>query len=484
MSGGTSAARAGGITTIIGIVNAGVGLVFQAVLAAQLGLGSRADDFQLCWTIVTFLTVTIFSMVPSVLVPRMHRGADRDYALGTWIYPAGLGGVLSVVQCVVAFGVGQGELRTMLLAASPAALLAGLTATPQAVAYLDRRFVVAAVGPVANGVGLVAFVALARNELTAVALGGALTVGYLVQFVATVIPVARRRPRGLRSRGIGPGAFTGLALYTAVAKFQPVLERGLAVSVAPGATAALGLGQKIAQGLLMLAAFGLALTSTPKLAQLAVERSHDRAARVFAASLAGTLLLTSTTLAFALPLAEPMTKLLYERGAFDGGDTVKVAAVVIAQLPWVAACALAGVATTYLYVERMYFRVMVSAGLGLAATAAGSFAIKPFAPDLAVAIGSSLGAVLSCAWSFFLVSRSELRPHLRAALTEYRGVLTSAVLLLATSVTVYGGLSLAEGVAAFLPTVATVVIVALVCAGCLLLSAVRREIKGVLGAEI
>lgn len=462
-----------------------VGFAFQAVIAAALGVGSLSDDFQLAWAIVTFGTVTILTMVANLLVPRLHLGTtDRVAAGDAWLVPvAGL--AFSLAQAGIGIALWRSpDLSLMLLTSAPASFLAGLAAVPQAVAYVQKRFVLAAVGPVANGVGLLSWCFLWRDDLGPAQLGIGLSVGYFVQAVVVSVPLLWNRPEFVRVRSMSTRAFIGVTAFTLLSKFQPVVERLLSVAIAEGAATALGFGQKVAQGLLLVASFGLALTATATLTHHLRSKDYQRLAHVLSRTLAGTVLLAGVTVAFALPLSYPVTAILFERGNFTSEDTAYVANVIVLQLPWVFAGAVSGVFTSYLYVERSYVRVIGASLIGIISTLGVTLALAQAVPAYAVALASSLASVFTLLWLANLVRTSPVASHLANEIKQMRLMLISTMVLMAVAGVSYGLCRLSFGVESLATTVITTAIAAMATLSLVAVPRLRRSLGDTLGAKI
>lgn len=415
-----SSAKAGTITTSIAFANMAVGFLFQALIAASLGVGTSSDAFQLAWTVVTFGSVTIFSMVWTFLVPKMQLPTPNEVAILNAIFPIAVGLALAVAQVLLAFILDDGEVSTILLWSSPCIFLAGLSAAPQAIAYIQSRFALAAVGPVANGLALLGATAFWYDDLTPEKLGMALALGYVAQFFAVTVPLVWERPRLVKRSTISVWAILGITGFTLLAKFQPVVERILSSLIAEGATSALGYGQKVAQGLLTVAAFGLALTAMASLARHINAQRLEEAAGILSRTLSATVLLAAFIVSSALPLAWIATVILFLRGNFVASDAQYVADIIALQLPWVFAGAVAGVMTGYLYAQSSYLRVVGVAMVGIAGTIGVTLALAPSLPLYAVAIASSSGALLSLLWVLRLVATSPISKPLTANLKRFK----------------------------------------------------------------
>lgn len=419
-------------------MNVIVGFGFQAALAATLGVDVLADVFQVAWTIVTFMAVVQFTMVLSLLVPRLQiRGTGSD-SIGGSVLPLILGIAVAALQALGASVFASGDLRTLLLAAAPAHVFVGGAAVPQALAYITKRFWVAGAGPIANGLALLLATLLGLRTISAAMLGFSLTLGYLAQWLVTSLGT-RDINQTVPTRGTIPvGLFLGVLGFTLLSKFQPVLERIISYRLATGTTAGLGYGQKVAQGLVMFATFGFATAATATLAQHVEAKNSSEAAELLARITLATVVFGSVVTAVALPAAYPAVVILFERGVFTQRDSGFVANVVVAQLPWVWAGALAGVASSYLFAARKYAQLAVAALASLAVTLLSGTMLSGPLPQYAVAIASSAGMVTSLLVATVILKQTEIWEHYWPLIVERRRLWVSAIAVLVSSWSIFG----------------------------------------------
>lgn len=430
-----TSAKAGSISTLIAVINMLVGFVFQAVIAANLGLTETSDSFQLAWSFVTFGAVTIYTLVITFLIPKMQLPSTNDLSISIGAFPIALGLILSIAQIVVASTLTSGAVSTILYWSSPSILLAGLTATPQAIAYIQKRFVVASIGPIANGIGLLIIVFVWLNNLNPVVLGIAITTGYLTQLIVVSVPLIWKRPVLVWKKTTSIWLVLGITGFTLLSKSQPLIERVLSAETVDGATSALGYGQKVAQGLITVASFGLALTSMASLSSHISSNRIKEASHVFSRVLGATFLVTSVVVAFALPLSWVGSTVLYSRGSFSSSDAEYVADIISIQLLWVFSGSIAGVLTGYLYAKGDYWRVVGVAIIGIVGTVVSTLFLNQLSPMFAVAIGSSVGAILSLIWATVLVMKSEIWRSVKTEIRAQKFIYLFSLSLMSISLT-------------------------------------------------
>lgn len=480
-----SAISAGAIGTLLSLANVVVGFSFQAMLAARLGVNTLADVFQFGWTIVTFVAVVQFTLVTSLFIPRLQIVVDGVQRIGNSRLPTVLGVLCCVIQLLSALLLAKGDLRVLLLLSAPAQIFIGGTTVPQATAYVSRRFWIAGVGPVVNGIALL-FVSLSRlSHLNAAILGVAISAGYFSQWLITWLGVRDLAQSAYPGQTIHARLFLGVLAFTLVSKFQPVLERVMSYQIATGATAALGYGQKIAQGLLLFGTFSIATASAASLARHVNGKNVHEAATLLARTTVSTLVFSTLVTALAMPASYPVVVALFQRGEFNANDSQYVANIVILQLPWVLAGALAGVLTSYLYIERRYAQVLIASLVGLCATAAVGFFLRDVAPRYAVASASSVGMMASLVVIIAILRRTAVwQPYCKMLLIRWKIAASAGVVVVVSGLCMVT-LQLLTVVPTFLDyTVATTVVAVSGAAILLFHESNRRRLWEALSAEL
>lgn len=479
----SSAGQAGGITTVMMLINIVVGFGFQSLIAATIGLSQLADAFQGTWAVVTFGATVQLTMVTSFLVPHLQVTQHGVSTMARTRLPMILGVMGASFQVIAALLV-SGDMRPLLLASAPSHLFVAATALPLARAYVGRRFVAASSGAIANGIALLAITAAGNGAMGPWLLGAAVSVGYMAQWIATVIGIRGVAPLGPVA-GMTIRLFVGVTAYTLFSKLQPVLERAISLAATEGATAALGFGQKIAYGLLLVGTFSLALTTTAALSRHVSSGNWNLAGVLLSKTAVASFTLTSAVIAVALPLAHPAVVVLFQRGEFTAGDSRIVSDILVLQLPWVLAAVLTGVFTACLYQLRWYSRVLVGSAAGLLGMVGISLALAGAMPMFAVAIGSSVGAIITLLVTIALLLRSPIGDAFRHAVVERLPLIVKSLGLLTGSIAAYSGLALSGVANQFWPGVITGAATAAVIAICLLMSgATRMQLREALGAEV
>jgi peptidoglycan biosynthesis protein MviN/MurJ (putative lipid II flippase) len=390
-----TALSAGALTTLLSFANVLIGFGYQAILAKYLGTGSLADDFQLTWAIVTTGSLVFLGLVNTVFVPRMRRVEVSKIPTGdvkSWLI-IGIG--FTILQLIFAHSnlVKSGHLATMLIVTAAVYPIVALGALAQALAYVRRQFALAASTGAVNGAA--AFISLLIADVSALTLGASMLFGYVVQTVWSLALLRRRGKLFQPGMGIAGRSTLSMLAFGIFTRVQMVAERGTAHLLAPGAAAALGYGQKITQGLVMFATFGLAVTAMPSLADAVAGRNKSSVSSIVERLLISTLVLSAVVIVPFLPMAALITRLLFERGSFTPVATDTVTTIVYIGILWVMSGVLAAPIVNVLYAEHRYGAVLCCAGTSLAITIGTAYSISAISPILAVPIGGGLGGLCS-----------------------------------------------------------------------------------------
>lgn len=220
--------------------------------------------------------------------------------------------------------------------------------------------------------------------------------------VAVQLPAFIRRVglawRPVRGAGMALSAFAPIAAYILLRQSQVFVERFVGSGLAPGTISHLNYAQKIGQVPSTLALI-LAVVTFPQLAKHVSAGNPDQAHRRTAIDIhiIGAIVLAATAYLFAF--AEPVVRLLFQRGAFTAFDSQATGAILRVYALGLLGQALVDVLCRSLFSERATWVPAVSMGIGLlltgvvAAVGAGAWGAPAIAAANAVGI-TVTGALL------------------------------------------------------------------------------------------
>jgi putative peptidoglycan lipid II flippase len=352
-------ARATLVTASLSIAGSLLGLVRDQSLARLFGAGSDTDAFLVAWTVPELAaTLLIEDGLALVLIPafslalaRRARGAAGDPVRA--LVAATLPRLCLALAAVAALVAGAAPLLVEALAPglpdpglavdctrlTAISLLAfGLAGYCSAALRAHRRFFAPAAIYVAYNTGIIAAMFLfggrwgVRAAAAGVAAGGCL-------MVAVQLPSLWRqlRTRTPASHGSAAGAEAGerpmrFALVAAVLLFalcrqsQVLVERFLASSLPAGAISHLNYAQKVAQ-IPMTLSLMVCTVTFPVVARALADGDTERARSRVERDLVLASCVVLMGMCAVIACAPQMIGLLFQRGAFTGGDTVATADV-------------------------------------------------------------------------------------------------------------------------------------------------------------
>ncbi|XIE81938.1 lipid II flippase MurJ [Streptomyces sp. SBR177] len=352
--------RAAAVTAALTAVGAVLGLVRDQILAGYFGAGAETDAFLVAWTVPEFAsTLLIEDAMALILVPAFSRALARR-AGSLFGDP-----VRSLVRATLprlVLGVAAASALLVLLAPWLVAALAPGLPDPQLAVDCTRltatcvlsfalagycsaalrahgSFLPPAAIYVAYNVGIIGTTLVLREPLgvrsaaAGVAVGGVLMV--LVQAPALLRelrsrPVPKAEPKAVPAGGDGRllvlGMIAPVVVFALTRQSQILIERFLASPLPPGAISHLNYAQKVAQ-MPMILSLMLCTVSFPVVARALAAGDAQAARRRVERDLLLAAVVVLVGASTVIAAAPQIVGLLFERGAFDRGDTAATAAV-------------------------------------------------------------------------------------------------------------------------------------------------------------
>jgi putative peptidoglycan lipid II flippase len=388
------------------VADAALSAAFVPVFTELLEKGQRREAFRLASTLFFLILavlglITAFFVLAAPAVMPLFTGDEFSDELDT--LTSGLAQVMF-----------------------PIVVLLGLNGLLVGILNAYDHFTIPALSPVVWNLVILAFLVFGRgwfeggDQLYAYAIG--IVAGTVVQLVMAVPVLARlgfriewslhlRDPRVKQVLLLMLPVTIGLGLINFNLLINSVLG-SLVSEEAPRAIDAAFRIYMLPQGLFSVA---IATVLFPALSRLAVRRDLDGLRRLNATGTRQVFLLLVPAAAFTLVLAEPVTRLVYERGAFGPDDTDLVASALLwfsLSLPFSGANLL--LTRTFFSLRRPWVPTAIAAG-SLAVNAAVSVALyAPFGiPGIVLGtVVSTAATTLALAW--------RLRGHLEGRLEAGR----------------------------------------------------------------
>ncbi len=423
-------ARRAGLVALGTLASRVLGMVRESVIAASFSV-AQTDAFFIAFTIPNTLRMLLgegavanaFIPVFSDVRTRSGDAASRQFlsrfagALGSLLLVATILGILGapLLAALYAGGFIDEPARFALVTSLtrwlfPFLLLTGLSALATGALNVRGRFGVSAFAPALLNVAMIAapFVllpvtsALQMPAIMALAigalLGGLLQLGVQLPSLRALGLLVRptdglRDPEVRKALSLMVPLIFGLGVY----QINMLLSRLFASLMPEGSQSYLNYGQRvieIPQGMFALA---LASATLPALARLRSERKHDELLALFRYSLRLTMFIAIPSSVALFVLAEPVSAVLFGRGAFKAVHVAETARSLAYQAAGV--WAVAGVrAVVPMFAAHEDTRTPVRAStVNLLVFLTTTIALMSALNHVAIAIGNSVAAVVQLA---------------------------------------------------------------------------------------
>jgi putative peptidoglycan lipid II flippase len=333
-----------------------VAVAKEMVVAARLGTGPAVDAFALAYRLPAWGESVVALAFASALVPawitaREKRGeaaAARLLGQAVTVLLLGLMAMtaLLAVAAVVALPLMGKALdgerlvlaRSAVLLLLPFLIPIGLYHCFAAVLNAGERFAVAALAPLLMPIGVMVAVMLLPPSQGASALAIGTVAGAVLQ-AAVLALVLRGKGRGLRPRWpvfsdpdlhevldrLGP-----LMIAHAIFGTGPLIDHAMAASLGAGSNAALEFGLRVPTALAGLGTVAVGAAILPYFSVMAAREDWAALRRSLDRWVLLLLVAAAPVVVVLAGCATPLTRLLFQRGAFSSTDTAAVAPVLAA----------------------------------------------------------------------------------------------------------------------------------------------------------
>jgi len=418
-----SARRGVGVIAGLTLVAKGLGFVRELTVAALFGASGLVDAYRIA-EVLTSLGASLgrqgfdVAAIPLLVERRVRAGDSGQRRLLGSFRALGLVGAaaVSLLLFLIAFllprFVGSaGQLAFRLVVLMVPAVGAVILASVAGAWYNSRRqFALPRLfDPVVNLVAVAALLLLARN-LSVYALAAGWSIGHLAALAVVLVPLLLAGHHG-RGRLADPGVreFVRLALPALpLALIQPLniaVGRVFAAALPSGSIALLGYADRLFAFPAGLVAASLTPVFFTRAAELAAAGHTAELNRRTAGLLGRLALILIPTGLLLVPLARPLVRLLYERGAFTAAATETTARAFalygLGLFPAVAAALLAAALRSRKQAAAPLVAVLVGTAVncGLAALLVRRLGV----PGLALA--SSIGITVTAAGLWLMLRR-------------------------------------------------------------------------------
>jgi putative peptidoglycan lipid II flippase len=442
-------------TTIVGTATVAVttlGLLKNLAAAYYFGTSREMDTYTLALVLpdfAQFLAITgLFNFVPLFAAEKAARGEDHAWRvagkmMGYWLLllavllvsAAALAGLLAPA---VAPGLDEAHRRAFVSETRALVLMAAAVGAARVLGtalVARKQFLVAMFGEVAFQASSIAFlVSFSSWGIRALVWG--MVFGGVVQ-LGVVLTGLRRAAIPLHiDLDLGHPAVRRMVRLTvpvyvgnAGARVNGVVLRAFASTLATGAVAALQYAFFLVDTVADTVGFSLARAMFPYVSQQVAEKEASAAARTLNRALVGVSLVMMPAAVGLTLLAEPMVRLLLERGSFGDESTALTVAALRVYAPALLAIGL-GHVLAIVYYARQDTATPTRIGLvRVAVTLAVCFALVPSLGHVGIAAGMTAGHAVKLALMLALLRAPEDRRAVAAAARSLARVAAAVALM-------------------------------------------------------
>ena len=349
--------RAAGVLMAISILARLVGFVREQAIAAQFGTSMATDAYVVAYTIANIVYLIIGGALATVFIPvfaaylpkagdKEKPGVGSEKATSAWKLASTVFNLTTLVLgTITLLGILASPVLVRLIAPGfeeeaallttqltrimfPITVLYGLSMLAGVTLNSLQHFAVPALGSVVFSLTVLASVFTLGSVWGIVGLAAGTVLATGLQ-VLIQVPVLRRKgmqyfPRldlkhpGLREIGMLMGP---VLLGNTIAQAYVFIERILASGLAEGSIAALNFANKLTLLPFNLFALAINIAIFPTMSAHAANRDLPALRKTTFSGLKLVALLTLPAMALLMALAEPVVRVVFERGAFDAHST-------------------------------------------------------------------------------------------------------------------------------------------------------------------
>jgi len=422
-----------GAAVIIGVftVLAKIASVAKDLVVARIfGTSDAVDAFLIAFMLPSFTIAVVAGSLNSALIPVFVRvresggpaAGQRLLSNMTFVSVALLIGItflLAALSPAVLPWVGSGFnadklslTRSLYFLLLPTLVIYGLSTTWSAVLNAGQRFVLAALAPgITPAITIAAMAALGfRWGIFSVAAG---TLGGFVLEAVLLGRALKRHGFNLLPRwhGFDPptreviGQFAPLVAGGLLMSSSTVIDQSMAAVLGSGSVAALNYGNKIVTFIIGVGSLAIGTAVLPYFSRMIAAGDWAGARHTFYTYIR-LLAIITVPLTFVLVwIAEPVTRLMFERGNFTASDTRVVSLVMICfafQLPFYL-IGIIGVRLMNAFGEGR--SLMLIAVVNVVTNVVGNYLLMRLMGVAGIALSTSLVYLLSCGQIFYAVRK-------------------------------------------------------------------------------
>jgi putative peptidoglycan lipid II flippase len=350
--------RNASITATLAGAGAVSGLILDALILFTFGAGYQTDAFFAALTVPTVLNGVLSIQCPKVLVPAFSEYFSRNehakawallrelltpfvlVLLGIWLAGIGLSAVIVPLQIpglehkTISLGVRLSQILFGLI------LTQGLASIMQSVLYARHSFLISCSGKLVTNLTTMIVVAASRNRFDIRIVAAGMLLGSLVQVVSVALVLATHGFRyqwtldrsDPRLREI-LGSFRYPIVGHVLGESSVILQNVLGSFLGSGSLTLLRYASRIVQAIAGILLGSVVQVTLPLIARYAAANDLRRQRKALKESIQLLSLIGLPVCVWLTFAAEPVVKLLFQRGAFSAADAVMVAVLIRFMIP-------------------------------------------------------------------------------------------------------------------------------------------------------
>lgn len=350
------------VIALLTVVGAGsivklAALLREVVIAGQFGAGDQIDAFVIAFVLPSFVTGIVIAAFQSAVIPTYVQVRDgegaaaaRELISTVTVWTAGLLVVLTLLLAMTAplvipligSGFSGDKLRLteqLFFVLLPLIVVTGLTSVWGAALNAEERFALVAAAPIATPLFVVLLVLTMGGTVGVYAIPFGMVLGAGVEGLLLARAILRQRiwvvPRWRRPPPVVRVVLRqslAMAAGSILMGSTTVVDNAMAATLPAGSVATLNYGNRFVLFLLAFCSGALSTAILPQFSAL-VARSDWTALRGVLRTCITWLLAATVPLTVALiVLSYPLTRLVFERGAFTSATTAMVSGVQVLYL--------------------------------------------------------------------------------------------------------------------------------------------------------
>jgi putative peptidoglycan lipid II flippase len=324
----------------------------DVIVARQFGSGDSMDAFFIAYLLPAFAVNVLVGSFNLALVPTYIQVREREGKVAAqqllstamvWIFllliavSILIGSSASYILPALGSGFGTAKLvltRRLLLILLPILPISGLVAIWAAILNAGGRFALAAVTPVVTSLAAIILVSRAGSVWGISALALALVVGGTLECLLLASELKRR---GI---SIVPHWY-GLtpAIRQIIKQYLPMIaacfitsgtllvDQSMAAMLGPGSVSVLNYGNKVTSLVIAVSSVALGTAVLPQFSQMVAARNWIGIRHTIRTYVPLIAIVTIPLTLACVSFSHPVVSLLFQRGAFTAGDTLRVAPV-------------------------------------------------------------------------------------------------------------------------------------------------------------